>query len=86
MTPIEFHLKMIQLCSRWHASETSGYRTVHRNTKVKGHPQSYHMLWLARDVIFDVPDEENVKGFIHDAARLGIKALDERDHIHCQPM
>jgi len=41
---------------RYGGSSISGGRSLKRNTLVGGHPDSFHMLWLANDLVFDTTD------------------------------
>lgn len=75
---------LILLGLRFRYSVTSWGRSPARNHAVGGHPNSYHMLFLAADVVLDAG--ESKVDFISDAKRLGLKALDEGDHIHLQPL
>ena len=64
-------------------SITSWGRTEKRNKLVGGHPRSWHRLWLAVDVI---PDKWSDLSMIRkEAARFGLKVLNESDHWHIQP-
>ena len=63
-------------------SVTSWGRTPKRNAEVDGHPNSHHMAWMAVDV---VPDDWDTHGeIIKDADALGLKTLNEGDHLHIQ--
>lgn len=63
-------------------SVTSWGRTEVRNKAVKGHPRSRHLDWLAVDVVPDNWDDHG--DVMRDAAALGLRALNEGDHIHIQ--
>jgi hypothetical protein len=63
-------------------SVTSWGRTAKRNAAVGGVPNSQHLDWMAVDV---VPDEWDTHGeIIKDAKALGLKAINEGDHLHIQ--
>ena len=76
------HVLML-LGLRFRFSVTSWGRSPARNLAVGGHVNSYHMLFLAVDIILDAGEDKVI--FISDAKRLGLSALDEGDHIHLQP-
>lgn len=46
-------------CIKYKGSITSGLRTVQRNRNVGGHPKSWHLDDLARDIIIDDLDNYN---------------------------
>lgn len=82
MTPLDFHQTMMVLSSRFAFRETSGYRDVLSNAQVGGHPQSRHMLWLARDVVLS--HSHDIPHFVQEAKRQGLTVIDEGDHLHVQ--
>ena len=82
MNPLHFHECLITLSTRFAFSQTSGYRTAKRNAAVGGVPDSRHRLWLACDVVLD--DALDQGAFILEAERMGLKVLDEQDHLHIQ--
>ena len=84
MTPHKLLSILMALDAQFPFSISGGKRTTKRNNHVGGHPQSYHLCWLAWDLVLDHPLD--TAAFIERANRLGIKALDEGDHIHCQPL
>ena len=57
-------------------------RTEKRNAAVDGHPASRHMVWMAVDVVLDEPEEHH--RLMEDAMALGLKAINEGNHIHIQ--
>lgn len=63
-------------------SVTSWGRTESRNKMVGGHLRSRHMDWMAVDVVPD--DWDKHAEIMEDAGRLGLKAINEGDHIHLQ--
>lgn len=63
---------------------SSGGRTVAHNRSVGGAPRSYHLLWLAVDVVYDeMPPEDDAR---ETARQLGIHLIRETDHDHLQPL
>ena len=44
---------------RYNGSCISWGRSQKRNTSVGGHPDSFHMLWLAADLTFDTPEDRD---------------------------
>lgn len=79
----DFVHAVILLGLRYRFSVTSWLRSPLHNVEVGGQPTSYHLVALAVDIILD--KGEDVDAFKTEAARLGLSALDERDHIHLQP-
>ena len=83
MGPHEYLDAKLCLAARYKFSTGSGRRTVQRNTFVKGHKNSRHLLgFVADDCYLDFNSDKPF--FIADAKRLGLKAIDEGDHIHLQ--
>lgn len=70
------------LCRDLDASVTSWFRTPARNSLVGGVPASYHLRGLAVDCVLDHDTPENRTAFAHRARQLGLRTIDERDHIH----
>lgn len=82
MTPLDFRLRLMQLACRFPFRTTSGYRDPASNAAVGGHPNSKHMIWEAEDI---VPlQEQDKRGIEVEAQRLGLKVIDEIDHLHLQ--
>lgn len=83
MNVIEFHLAMMQYCVVTAASETSARRTIKHNLALGGVAHSAHLVFLARDVTYDVdlPLEYRQEY----ASRLGLTLIPEDDHDHLQP-
>ena len=65
-------------------SVTSWGRTLKRNRKVGGVPNSYHLTWKAVDIVYDQrpPATEAKKA----AAAQGLLLIREKDHDHLQPL
>ena len=53
MTVSEFAQHMVTIGMRYGGSCVSWGRSGKRNFAKKGHPDSFHMTWLAADVVFD---------------------------------
>ena len=83
MTPHTFLDALMQLASRFGFRETSGYRSAAGNQAVGGVKYSSHQFWLGRDILLD-PGEDTVM-FTEAARRVGLKVLNEGDHLHVQP-
>lgn len=79
----KFVHSVICLALKYHGSVTSWGRTREHNAAVGGHPESWHMLWLGLDLIFD-PMVKN-EAFERDADLLGLQAIFEADHYHLEP-
>ena len=87
-TYAEFKERMRCLRALHNGSVTSEGRSQTRNESVGGVPTSYHLTargGLAEDVVLDRMTEPAKTAFIRDAMCLGIRALDEGDHVHTQP-
>lgn len=82
----EFNDAVYYICVILQCSETSGFRTQHRNAlpEIKGHQFSKHLKGLARDLVPDVNTPEMRRIVVDAARRLGLGALDEGDHVHVQ--
>ena len=83
MTPHTFLDALMQLAGRFKFRETSGYRSAGGNQIVGGVKYSSHQFWLGRDILLD-PGEDTVM-FTEAARRVGLKVLNEGDHLHVQP-
>lgn len=81
---LHFCNAVVILGLRFRFSVTSWIRSAIRNAAVGGSRDSWHMVALAVDVVLD--DGEDVISFKLTANKLGLKALDEGDHIHLQPL
>lgn len=64
--------------------ETSGYRSPQANAAVGGVVGSLHQTWLAVDIILDDMSPHNRLDFMKAATRMGLKVIDEGDHLHLQ--
>jgi len=82
MHPREFAERILTLRLRFAFSVTSWGRTPAHNQAVGGQPNSRHLTWRGVDVLLDDPGQR--EEFFKCAVELGLKALDERDHIHIQ--
>lgn len=83
LDPAGFLVLMLSLSMRYRFSVTSWIRTPDRNQAVGGHPDSFHMVGMAVDIVFDRP--EDMEKFLEKASRYGLRAIDEKDHVHVQP-
>ena len=58
---------------------TSAYRTLEDNSRVGGHPRSWHLSGRALDVVSDNKRLVNLLGTF-----FGFQVIDEGDHIHLE--
>ncbi len=73
MTPAEFDAACRDFERRvWSASCTSGRRSVERNRAVDGHPESKHLIGMARDYAYERDDWQSAFGV---AEELGFHTL-----------
>lgn len=71
-----------RLLSVWpEATLTSWWRSPEHNARVGGVPNSRHLRGTAVDVVLP---RQFVRPFIGDAEWIGLKAIDEGDHVHLQ--
>jgi hypothetical protein len=97
MSPQEFRNIVEAIIIRYDGSETSGRRSITHNAKVGGSNNSRHLFGLAVDVVLDNPEESimirigqkdtvysMVDAFIAECERQGLRAFDEKTHIHVQ--
>ena len=82
MGPHEYLDCKLALAVKYHFSITSSLRSVARNKRVGGHRNSRHLMFLADDCVLD--DKKDIRSFVKDAKRLGLKVLIEKDHVHLQ--
>ncbi len=82
MDAVVFSTKIVTLSIRHRMSVTSWIRSVSRNARVGGAANSRHMLGLAVDIVLD--RDQDLEMFLSDCRRLGLRAIDEGDHIHVQ--
>ena len=82
MTRIEFILRINELHDEFEFSETSSWRTVLHNKAVGGKPTSKHLFGLAVDCVLD--NAKDAPAFKLAVKKVGLKFLDEGDHIHVQ--
>ncbi len=67
-------------------SQTSGRRTTHRNKTVGGHPESWHLLGMGRDYVWDPWVKDDARALMRKrATQLGLRVVSEDDHDHIQP-
>jgi len=79
----EFALAVVAFCYATNGSVTSWGRTAKRNSAVGGHPNSWHLNFLAADVVYDVSVPEERAKFL--AGRHGLRLVREATHDHLQP-
>ena len=84
MTVRDFADSLVTLALKYNMSCTSWGRTTARNQAVGGVADSYHLIWLGADVVFDGSTQKNVN-FEQDANRVGLQELYEVNHYHLQP-
>jgi hypothetical protein len=95
-TYTDFRLLVMALARIYDCSESSGLRTPARNRQVGGAEHSRHQLiasdatWtggMAADLVPDVNTSESRAAVAAAARKLGLRAIDESDHvhIHCEP-
>jgi len=82
MSAIEFLQLILTLKVRYKFSVTSWIRSPKRNRAKGGSSNSRHLLGLAVDVVLD--NKSDKYQFKKECTRLGLKWLDEGDHIHVQ--
>ena len=78
----DFHHAVEFLCTQFGGSITSGHRSTARNAMVGGHKNSKHLDGLAVDMVLDDPAQHGE--LMAACSRLGLRAIDESDHIHVQ--
>ena len=79
----DFIERVVLVCSKHRGSVSSWGRTPKHNKDIGGVEGSIHMLWLGCDVVLDEM-KKNLE-FEADAAKIGLKAIYEKDHYHLQP-
>lgn len=83
MSALEFAERILQLAVVVDFSVTSWIRSAARNQAVGGVPHSRHRDGCAVDVVLDRrEDEPLLRRFVE---RLGLRVLDEGDHLHLEP-
>ena len=82
MQIFEFIRKIFTLSHEFAFSISSWKRTEKRNRLVGGKPTSKHLIWLAVDIVLDSLELKDF--FFKRVKELGLKYLDEGDHIHVQ--
>ena len=82
MTFDEFADAVRLLQHEYSLSVTSWFRTPARNAAKGGVPNSRHLDGLAVDVVLD--DKGKTEALIARAQALGLRTIDENDHVHIQ--
>ncbi|KKN27908.1 hypothetical protein LCGC14_0859630 [marine sediment metagenome] len=81
-SPVEFASVLIAYCAATRGSVSSWGRTAKHNADVGGASNSFHLVWLGADVVYDEPVPlGRAKSF---ARRLGLRLVREDDHDHLQ--
>jgi len=82
-TPIHpFVDRLMPILALYPASVISWIRTPHRNARVGGHPQSYHLDGCAVDLIPD--NAAHISDIVVAARAAGLDAVDHRDSVHLE--
>jgi len=82
-TPLDLFVTMMAIDAMYPGSVTGGKRTRTRNARVKGHPNSRHLLWGAWDLVLDDPKQK--ASCMAEYKRQGYKAtLSNNGAIHVQ--
>jgi len=84
MNAIDFATAVLNLSVFVPFSVTSWGRSEAHNASVGGLPLSNHRVWLAVDIVLDHASDRD--RLVAMAARLRLRALDEGDHVHLQPL
>ena len=85
MTYREFCSCIRTLQRRFGFTVTSWFRSIKRNAKVGGKPDSKHLRGLAVDAVLDDMKDAKAKKELTDAAHaMGLGVVDEGDHLHIQ--
>ena len=71
------------LCKLHRGSVKSWIRSEQHNAAEGGVPDSWHLDGLAADITTDDPSRKPF--LIVDAAKLGLDAIDEGNHVHIEP-
>lgn len=82
MTVIDFAPAVYRFAKATGASVTSWGRTVAHNKAVRGVANSFHLRWLAVDVVYD--KKPSLKEATTLAASQGLLLIREKDHDHLQ--
>lgn len=78
----DFATRANDLLSFWpEARVTSWWRNPQRNREVGGHPRSRHLLGLAFDAVLP---RGLIGDYLADVRTVGLRGLDEGDHVHVQ--
>jgi hypothetical protein len=87
MTRVDFDAAAATLEQQFDISVTSATRTRSRNAAVGGSVQSFHLMGMARDYVWDNEDERkrDVKLFRRRAKQMHLQVISEGDHDHVEP-
>jgi NADPH-dependent 2,4-dienoyl-CoA reductase/sulfur reductase-like enzyme len=83
MNPLDFAARLLGYCAATQASVKSWGRTLKHNANVGGNVDSYHLAWLAADVVYDFPTEPGFRSMV--AHRYGLELVVEDNHDHLEP-
>jgi hypothetical protein len=84
MTPLEFAAALMAYCYATDGSVTSWGRTRQHNAFVGGHVNSWHLVFMGADVVYDLPVPWARAKLL--AGRFGLRVVREEDHDHLQPL
>ncbi len=81
---MSFYRRLKSYCSSTGASVTSFGRTPKHNREVGGLDESYHLSWLAADVVYDVPGPTYAQRLVM-ARHVGLELVHGDEHDHLEP-
>lgn len=84
MSLSDFYVLIFALCRIFGGSTTSGIRSIKRNILVGGVPDSKHLTGFGVDIVLDDPKKR--VAFIAAVEAVGLRAIDEGDHMHVQTL
>ena len=84
MTVASFAEKVKVYCESTTGNVTSWGRTPKHNKAVGGLPNSFHLTWLAVDVVYDVCPPTKKRLAL--ATSLGLQLVRESSHDHLEPL
>jgi hypothetical protein len=84
MTVEQFVAAVQAYSVRFPCSVTSWGRTVAHNKAVGGVADSYHLQWLAVDIVYD--DWHSSEDRINEGRTHGLRVISEPSHDHLQPL
>ena len=81
-SPVEFASVLIAYCAATRGSVSSWGRTAKHNADVGGASDSFHLVWLGADVVYDEPVPLRRAKLL--ARRYGLRVVREPSHDHLQ--